>query len=98
MGKISERDFVRIVDGVVEDCESICRHNPIGTEEETLLWMVMSCLINFLGLSDNEIPCFPGGSTSSTYRQAIEFIAREYGETAFDAATHLDKIRRGSTE
>ena len=92
MATISERDFVRIVEGVIADRESIFRHNPIGTEEETLLWMVMSCLINFLGLTDKEIPCFPGTPTAETYRQAITYIVAEHGESPFDPTEHLKKI------
>lgn len=92
MGKISEKDFVRIVDGVIADRELIFHHNPIGTEEETLLWMVMSCLINYLGLTDKEMPCFPGTPTAETYRQAITYIVAEHRESVFDPTEHLGRI------
>ena len=92
MAKISEREFKRIVEGIVEDRESIFRHNPIGTEEETLLWMLMGCLVNYLGLTDNEVPCFPGRPTADTYRQAIEFIIREHGDGRFEADTYLQRL------
>lgn len=92
MAKISENEFKRIADGILEDRESICRHNPIGTEEETLLWMLMGCLVNYLGLDDNEVPCFPGRPTADTYRQAVEFIIREHREGDFEAGGYLEKF------
>lgn len=93
MARITEAEFVRIVDGIAEDRESICKHNPIGTDEETLLWMLMGCLVNYLGLSDNQIPCFPGRPTADTYRQAIEFIVVEHRSDDFEAALHLLKLK-----
>lgn len=93
MGTITREEFIRIVDGIVEDRESIFKHNPIGSEEETLLWMLMSCLINYLGLTGQEIPCFPGAPTAETYRQAIEFIVSEAGIGRPGIATQLDRLR-----
>lgn len=92
MAKITEKEFVKIVDGICEDRESIIKHNPIGSDEEILLWMLMSCLINFLGLTDQQIPCFPGTPTAETYRQAIGYIISESCDEKFDVAGQLCKL------
>jgi hypothetical protein len=52
--RISESEFARIVDGIYEDRESIIKHNPIGGEDEILLWMLLSCLVSYLNLTDAE--------------------------------------------
>ncbi|MDQ4122735.1 MAG: hypothetical protein M3209_14955 [Acidobacteriota bacterium] len=89
--KISEVEFKRIVDGIFDEREVIYKHNPIGTLEETLLWMLMSVLISYLSLSEQETPCFPGAPTSETYREAILFILR--GRAAdFEPEKYLNKF------
>lgn len=90
--KISEAEFRRIVNGIYEDRETIFRHNPIGTREETLLWMLMSVLINYLSLSEPETPCFPGAPTADTYRQAILFILNNRMQPKFEAETYLNRL------
>lgn len=92
MAKISERELARICDGIREDRESICRHNPIGTSEETLLWMLLSCLISYLSLMEIETPCFTGKPTAETYRTAILFVLKDRKTGDFDAETYLDKL------
>jgi hypothetical protein len=92
MNKISEKELARICEGVYEDREAIVRHNPIGTPEETLLWMLLSILISYLSLSELEAPCFTGMPTAETYRQAILFILRERKSGDFDAEKYLDKL------
>ena len=92
MANISEREFARLCAGIIEDRESIYRHNPIGTEEETLLWMLMSCLISYLSLSDAEIPCFPGVPTAETYRQAIRYMVMEKKTEEFDVDRYLSEF------
>lgn len=92
MAKITEMEFVKIVDGIVEDRESIIKHNPIGSDAEILLWMLMSCLINFIGLTDNQIPCFPGKPTAETYQQAIGHIMSESCDEKFDLEAQLRKL------
>lgn len=77
MTKISEDEFARICNGIIEDRESIIKHNPIGTPEEILLWMLLSCLISYLNLTETETPCFTGTPDSNTYREAIGFILNE---------------------
>ena len=92
MTTISEIDFVRIVDGIDEDRDLIIRHNPIGTPTETLLWMLMSCLVSYLSLSDDETPCFTGRPDAETYKEAILFILRDRKEPDFEPTPYLERI------
>jgi hypothetical protein len=92
MTTISEAEFSRICRGILEDRETILRHNPIGTREETLLWMLLSILISYLSLSEIETPCFTGMPTAETYRQAILFILKDRKREEFDAGLYLDDL------
>ena len=92
MSKISENEFVRISRGIYEDREIICQHNPIGTREEILLWMLLSCLIGYLSLSEIETPCFTGKPDAETYRTAILFILKDRMSEKFDAEKYLDEL------
>ena len=92
MTKISEREFERICRGIYEDRETIRRHNPIGTPAETLLWMLQSCLISYLSLTEIETPCFTGMPTAETYRNAILFILKDRKLEDFGAETYLDEL------
>lgn len=92
MTRISEAEFARICDGIFEDRESIVEHNPIGPPEEILLWMLLSCLISYLNLSELETPCFNGKPDANTYRDAIYFVLAERKTDEFDAASYLDKL------
>jgi hypothetical protein len=92
MTRITEAEFARIVDGVYEDRESIIRHNPIGTPEEILMWMVLACLTSYLNLTDQETPCFTGRPNAQMYREAILYILRDRRTDDFDAARHLAKL------
>ncbi len=94
MSKISEQEFARICEGIYEDRESVFRHNPIGTREETLLWMFLSCLISYLSLSEIETPCFNGMPTAETYRTAILFVLKDRKIEDFDPGIYLDKLIR----
>lgn len=94
MTKISEAEFARIVAGIYEDRADIIKHNPIGTPQETLLWMLLSCLISFLSLSEIETPCFTGTPTADTYREAILFVLRERKSEDFDAEKYLEVLYR----
>jgi hypothetical protein len=89
---ITESEFARICAGIREDREQIIRHNPLGSAEEILLWMLLSCLISYLSLSENETPCFTGRLDAATYKHAIIFILRDRRTTAFDIEVHLDKL------
>lgn len=92
MTKISEPEFARICRGIYEDRETIRRHNPIGTPEETLLWMLLSCLISYLSLTEIETPCFTGMPTAETYRSAVLFILEDRKTEEFDAENYLDEL------
>jgi len=92
MTKISEQEFSRICAGIFEDRATIRKHNPIGTREETLLWMLLSVLISYLSLSEIETPCFTGMPTVETYRQAVLFILKDRKTAEFDAERYLDDL------
>ena len=92
MTKISEKEFAKLCLGIKEDRETIIKHNPIGTEEETLLWMLASVLHSFLSLKENETPCFPGTPTADVYRDAIHFIVKDRKSDDFDEAKYLKEL------
>lgn len=92
MTKISEAEFARICRGIYDDRETICRHNPIGTRDETLLWMLMSCLISYLSLSEIETPCFTGMPTAETYRSAILFVLKDKKAEEFNTEVYLNRL------
>jgi len=92
MNKISEREFARICEGIREDRATICKHNPIGTEEEILLWMLLSCLIIYLSLSEIETPCFNGMPDAQTYRDAILFVLKDRKIENFNAEKYLNQL------
>jgi hypothetical protein len=97
MDKISEKEFARICAGIYEDREAICRHNPIGTQEETLLWMLLCCLNSYLSLSENEVPCFNGKPNAETYKTAILFVLKNRVTGKFEVEKYLNKML-GNTE
>ena len=92
MTKISEREFARICAGILEDRETICRHNPLGSEAEILLWMLLSCLISYLSLSEIETPCFSGMPDAETYRDAILFVLNDRKTANFDTEKYLNQL------
>lgn len=89
---ISETEFSRICAGIYEDREVICKHNPIGTQDETLLWMLLSCLVSYLSLSETETPCFNGKPNAETYREAILFILKDKKSENFNAEKYLNEL------
>ncbi|HUF05572.1 MAG TPA: hypothetical protein VMM38_15535 [Aridibacter sp.] len=89
MGKISEERFADICDGVRRDREAIIRHNPIGTDEEILLWMLLSVLISYLSLYEIETPCFTGRPDAETYRKAIRHVLKDRRATDFDVEPYI---------
>jgi hypothetical protein len=96
MSKISESEFARICRGIYDDRESICRHNPIGTPEEILLWMLLSCLNSYLSLTEIETPCFTGKPDAETYRNAIIFILKNRKADDFDEKIYLEELTNNS--
>ncbi len=89
MTTISEAEFARICVGIYDDRELIIKHNPLGPNEEILLWMLMSCLISYLNLSEIEIPCFNGKPDAETYKNAIGFVLSNRRSEEFDIDKHL---------
>lgn len=92
MSSISESKFREICNGLSADRETIIKHNPLGTENEILLWMLLSCLISYLSLSEIETPCFTGMPDESTYRDAILFVLNERREDNFDPNAIIDRM------
>jgi len=92
MTRISETEFARICAGIADDSAVIYRHNPIGTEREVLLWMLLCCLISYLNLSEIETPCFTGTPDEETYRQAILFILQDRRTVEFDPNFYLSQL------
>lgn len=92
MSTITEREFARICEGIRQDSATICKHNPIGTREATLLWMLLNCLVSYLSLSEIETPCFTGMPTADTYRDAIRFVLKNRKAENFDVDIYLDKL------
>ncbi|MCU0238271.1 MAG: hypothetical protein MUC29_02435 [Pyrinomonadaceae bacterium] len=89
MNKISEAEFAKICQGIYDDREIIIKHNPIGTNEEILLWMLLSILISYLSLDEKEIPCFPNDINAETYQTAIRFILKDRMENPFELEKYL---------
>lgn len=92
---ISETEFARICDGIRQDRDSIIRYNPIGSDEEILLWMLLGCLTSYLSLSEQETPCFPGRVDATAYRAAIKAILAARMAIPFDAEPYLDTMLGG---
>ena len=92
MTRISESELRKIVDEIVTDRQSIIRHNPLGTDEEILLWMLLSSLVVYLNLNELETPCFTGRPDAATYRTAIEFVLKDRLTDKFDVGGLLDKL------
>jgi hypothetical protein len=86
---ITEAELARIINGIREDRESIIKHNPIGTEEEILVWMLLAVLSSYLNLAEQETPCFTGRPNAETYREAIRFVLRERMTEPFDVENFL---------
>jgi hypothetical protein len=95
MSFISESKFAEICDGIRADRTIIVKHNPIGTEEEILLWMLLSCLVSFLSLEESETPCFTGRPDAGTYRDAIRFVLQGKMQPGFDMDPHLERMTNG---
>ncbi len=90
--KISEAEFSRIVEGLLDDADLIVKHNPIGTRDETLMWMLLSCLLSYLSIADDQAPCFTGRPDAATYAEAIRFIVRPRQAESFDVDQYLSRL------
>ncbi len=89
---ISEVEFARICSGLAEDREEILKHNPIGTAEETILWMLLSVLNSFLSLSEMEAPCFTARPDAATFRNAVLYVLKDRRVPDFDPLPYIDKL------
>jgi hypothetical protein len=89
---ISETEFAQLCADIAADRESILKHNPIGTEEETLLWMLLSVLVSYLSLEEIETPCFNGRPDAATYRDAITFVLVGRKRIDFAEETYIDRM------
>jgi len=94
MAQITEPEFRRLVDGIIADRDSIIRHNPVGSPDEILLWMLLNSLVVYLSLSEMETPCFTGRPDASVYRDAIQFVLSNRMAKQFDVSGLLDKLTR----
>jgi hypothetical protein len=92
MSSITEREFERICTGIANDRDAIIKHNPLGTDAEILLWMLLNCLNSYLSLSEQEMPCFTGRPDEQTYREAISFVLSGRTEGGFDPEPYIDKL------
>jgi hypothetical protein len=92
MSKISEKEFARLCEDIYKDRELICKHNPIGTRGEILLWMLLCCLISYLSLTEIETPCFTGKPDAETYRNAILFVLENRKSGNFEPEIYLNKL------
>jgi hypothetical protein len=90
---ITEAELARIVDGILNDRASIIKHNPIGPDEEILLWMLLAILTSYLNLSEQETPCFTGRPDAKTYREAIRFVLRDRLSEPFAIEAHIAKLQ-----
>ena len=89
MSGITELEFRGLCKSVSSEREAIVRHNPIGTPEETLLWMLLGVLISYLSLDAAETPCFPGSTSADVFRDAILQIVERKRTEEFDALPYL---------
>ena len=92
MTRISELEFARICNDIYDDRESILKHNPLGSREEILLWMLLSCLVTYLSLTEIETPCFTGKADATLYREAIIFILKGRKTAEFDESMCLQQF------
>lgn len=89
---ISKDELERICAGISDDRETIIRHNPIGNDNEVMLWMLLNCLNSYLSLSPSEEPCFNGVPDEKTYHEAILFVLRDRTSDSFDPRPIIDKL------
>ncbi|NOT49081.1 MAG: hypothetical protein HOP17_15180 [Acidobacteria bacterium] len=92
MGNISEKEFQRLCEGIAEDRAAIVKHNPLGTDSEILLWMLLNCMNCYLSLTEKEMPCFTGVPDKDTYREAILFVLRGRTSGNFDPEPYVAKL------
>ncbi len=92
MDSITEQRFSKICREIRDDRDIIIKHNPIGTPEETLLWMLLGCLVAYFSLTDSDTPCFTGIPNADTYHDAINFILRDRRDGDFNAEKYIGEM------
>ena len=92
MSNITETELARICEGIAADREVIVKHNPLGTDAEILLWMLLNCLNSYLSLTEQETPCFTAAPDERTYREAINFVLKGRTEGGFNPDPYIDKL------
>ena len=90
MATISEIEFKKICEGIRLDRDIIIRNNPVGTDNEILLWMLIGVLVSFLDLGEIETPCFTGIPDEKTYREAVHFVLKGRMKQEFDPSRYID--------
>lgn len=94
MKKITEKEFAEICKGIYRDRENIYKHNPIGSQGEILLWMLLGCLTSYLSLTEIETPCFSGKPDAETYRKAVLFVLQNRKAANFEAEAYLTELMK----
>ena len=89
MTTITEAEFAKICRSIADAREPILKYNPIGPDDEVMLWMLLSTLISYLNLTDLETPCFKGTPNADTYRDAILFVMKDRRTEDFDVQNYL---------
>ena len=92
MQMITETELDHISAGIFEDREIIIKHNPIGTRDEVLLWMLLSCLVSYLSVPELDTPCFTGRPDAATYRDAISFVLNKRKTEPFDERPYVERL------
>ena len=92
MATITKSEFEQLCEEIRKDREKIITHNPIGTREETLLWMLLSVLISYLSIEANEAPCFTGVPDSTTYKNAIDFVLAVRKASDFETGPIIERM------
>jgi hypothetical protein len=98
VAKISEVEFARLCEEITADSDSIVKHNPIGTREEILLWMLLSVLVSYLSLEEIETPCFNGKPVAETYREAIAFVLKGRKKDEFEEEIYLNNMLKDAID
>lgn len=94
MAKITEEEFAKLCADIERDRDVIIRHNQIGTDEEILLWMLLSVLHSYLSLTEQETPCFSGKPDSGVYRKSVSFVLKNKKADDFDEKVYMDRFQK----
>lgn len=91
---ISESEFEKIVNQIWVDREKIYAFNVNAEKSETLLWMLTSCLVSYLSLSEIETPCFVGEPSAEVYKNAVLMILKNRMSPLFQPDEYLQKLMK----